>query len=140
MLPSLSRSLTGPIIIYEISAQTDNFDFSDQICPKRVFPVKNWKSEDCHWTLHIRISLGTKFQLKLIILAFWTKFAQKRIFLIQNKISKYYHWILHIWISVDTKFKLKLIILIFWTKFAQKWCFQSKTKKVNSIIEFCIFE
>ena len=27
----------------------------------------------CHWILHIRISLGSKFQLKLIILTFWTK-------------------------------------------------------------------
>ena len=30
--------------------------------------------------LHIRISLGTKFQLKLIILSFWTNFTQKRYF------------------------------------------------------------
>ena len=30
--------------------------------------------------MHIRISLGTKFQLKLRILIFWTKFAQKEFF------------------------------------------------------------
>ena len=30
---------------------------------KRVFPVKNRKSEDYHWILHILISLGTEFQL-----------------------------------------------------------------------------
>ena len=28
-----------------------------------------------HWILHIQISLTTKFQLKLTILNFWTKFA-----------------------------------------------------------------
>ena len=28
---------------YQISAQTDNFDFLDQIFPKRVFPVKKGK-------------------------------------------------------------------------------------------------
>ena len=28
----------------------------------------------------------------------------------------------------------------FWTKFAQKRCFRSKTEKLNSTIEFCIFE
>ena len=39
-----------------------------------------------------------------------------------------------------TKFQLKMIILIFWTKFAQKGYFRSKTKKVNNIIGFCIFE
>ena len=29
---------------------------------------------------------------------------------------------------------------MFWNKFTQKWYFQSKTEKVNIIIEFCIFE
>ena len=48
--------------------------------PKKVFPVENRKSEYHHGILHIWISLGTKFQLKLIILSFWTKFTQKRYF------------------------------------------------------------
>ena len=48
--------------------------------PKKVFPVKNRKSEHHHGILHIWISLDTKFQLKLIILSFWTKFTQKRYF------------------------------------------------------------
>ena len=39
----------------------DSFDFLDQICPKRVIPIKNRKIEH-HWILHIPISLGTKFQ------------------------------------------------------------------------------
>ena len=30
--------------------------------------------------------------------------------------------------------------MIFWTKFAQKGCFQSKTEKVNTSTEFCLFE
>ena len=34
----------------------------------------------CHWILHIRISLGTKFKFKQTILIFWTKFAQKYYF------------------------------------------------------------
>ena len=54
--------------------------------PKKVFPVKNRKSEHHHGILHIWISLGTKFQLKLIILSFWTKFTQKRYF--QSKIEQ----------------------------------------------------
>ena len=33
--------------------------------------------ENHHGILHIRISLGTKLQLKLTILLFWGKFAQK---------------------------------------------------------------
>ena len=58
----------------------------------------------------------------------------------KSRKSKHHHRILQIRISLATKFQLKLIILSFWTKFAQKECFQSKKKKVSSIIEFCIFE
>ena len=39
---------------------------------------------------------------------------------------------------VDTSFKLTS--LVFWTKFAQKECFWFETEKVNSVIEFYIFE
>ena len=53
--------------------------------PKKVFPVKNRKSEHHHGILHIWISLGTKFQLKLIILSFWTKFTQKRYFQLKTE-------------------------------------------------------
>ena len=53
------------------------FFFWDQICPKRVFPVENGKSEHHHLILHIRNGQGTKFQLKLTILNFWIKFTQK---------------------------------------------------------------
>ena len=42
--------------------------------------------------------------------------------------------------SLGIKFHLKLTILTIWTIFAQKKHFWSKTKKVNSIIEFWIFE
>ena len=58
----------------------------DQICPKRVFPIKNRKSGHHHWILHVRISVGTKFQLKLTILIFWTKFC------FQNFHSKTKKW------------------------------------------------
>ena len=47
---------------------------------KNIFLVKNWKSEHHHWIPHIQISLGTKFQLKLTILIFLTRFAQKGFF------------------------------------------------------------
>ena len=51
-----------------MSAYTENFDFLDQICPKRVFPVKNRRSWHHHWILRIRISLGINFHLKMAIL------------------------------------------------------------------------
>ena len=60
--------------------------------------------------------------------------------LFENGKSGHQHWILHIRISQGTEFQLKLKILRFWTKFAQKGYFLSKTEKVNTTIEFCIFE
>ena len=56
---------------------------------KIEFPVKDRKSEHHHEILHIWISPGTKLQLKLIILSFWTRFTQKSICSWkQNKQSK----------------------------------------------------
>ena len=87
-----------------------------------MFTVKNRKSEQHHWVLHSRISLSTKFHLKLIILIFGTKFAQYGWFQYKTEKNEQRHWILHIWISLGTIFHLKLTILISWTKFAQKGC------------------
>ena len=95
MLPSSSGILAEAISIYEISAWTNNFDFLNQICLERMFTVKNRKSEQHHWILLIRISLGIKFHLQ-----YWQ----------------------------------------FGPNLPKKEQFRSKTKKVNSIIEFCIFE
>ena len=67
-------------------------------------------------SLAIPISLNTKPQLKLA-----TTLVQ-------------------VLISLGTKFQVKLTIFIFWTKFAQNEHFQSKTKKLNNINEFWIFE
>ena len=64
----------------------------------------------------------------------------KRVLSIKIRKSEHHHWILHVRISVGTKFQLLLMILIFLTKSGQKGYFHSKTKKVNSIIEFWIFE
>ena len=54
------------------------FWFLDQVWPKRVLPIKNGQSEHHHWILHIRISLGTKFQLKLTILIFFWPILLKK--------------------------------------------------------------
>ena len=53
---------------------------------------------------------------------------------------EHHRWILHIRISQESKFWLKLSILIFLIKFTQKGYFWSKTKKVNTTNQFCIFE
>ena len=60
-----------------------NFSLNWQFCffgpnfPKKVLSVENRKSQLYHWIVDIRISLGTKIQLKQTILIFWTKFTQK---------------------------------------------------------------
>ena len=38
---------------------------------KKVFPVKNWKSEHHHWILHIQISFTIKFPLRLTQFMSW---------------------------------------------------------------------
>ena len=43
-------------------------------------------------------------------------------------------------ISLGTKFQLKLTILNFWAKFAQTGYLRSGAEKLNTIIEFRIFE
>ena len=67
------------------------FWFFGQDLLKKIFPIKNRKSEHRHGILHIWISLGTKFQLKLIILSFQTKFTQKRYF--QLKTEQAVQWL-----------------------------------------------
>ena len=108
-----------------------------KFAPKRVFPVKNKKSEHHHWILHVRISLGTKVQLKLIIL---DQIWGKRAFPVVNKKSEQHHRIQHIRITLRIKCHLKLTNLTFSTKFTQREHFQSQTKKVNTTIKFWIFE
>ena len=52
-------------------------DFLDKACKNRFKTEKNH-----HQILHIRNSLGTKFQLKLTILIFFDQINPKRVFTI----------------------------------------------------------
>ena len=84
--------------------------------------------------LHIRISLGTKFQLKLTILIFSTKIAQKGYF--QLKTEKGYTTIKFCIIKLVRVPSLTLNFDSL-SQIAQKGYFWSKTKKLNTNIEFC---
>ena len=109
---------------YKTSAQTDNFDFSVQICP----PKKYFRSkmEILNTTIEFYlIKLDTKVKLKLTILIFWNKLTQKG----NHKLF------LHIQIGLGTTFQLRLTILIFYAKFSQRGCFRSKTE--NSHLWVC---
>ena len=110
-----------------------NFNFKDKICPKTVFSVKWRKSEQHHWILHIQISFGTKFQLKLTILTEFfdqhTPFVTKRT---NTNIST--------WMTVELKTKMDCRDMLQW-----KFCKSKTTKnyekykrqrnKVNNLIK-----
>ena len=100
--------------------------------PKKLFPVEKWKSEHHYWFLHIWICQGTKFQLKLTVVIFWTKFTQKEYLLkIGKKWTTYEFCIFQISRHQTSASRIK---------FVPKWYFQSKTENVNSTTQFCIFK
>ena len=68
-----------------VKVTTDNLEFLQWICAKRMFPVEESKSEINSWNLHIQISLGTKFHLKLKISIFWTEMTQKGYFWLKTE-------------------------------------------------------
>ena len=84
-------------------------------------------------------SLYSRKVAETIIALRLTSFTKKGICIIKQK-----KWTTPLnsayWISLGIKFQLKPTILVFWTKFAQKGCFLSIAEKVNSSIEFAIFE
>ena len=99
--------------------------FWTKLLQKQVFSVENGRSEYHYWILHFQISRGTKFQLKLSILIFWTKFTQKQCFWSEKvNISIELCIFQLVWVpnfSLDKQFYLG-------SNFAQKWSFQSKTE------------
>ena len=103
------------------------------------------KIENYHRILHIQINLNSKFQLQRTILNFETNFQKKVYFRSKTQKNEHHYWIHHIRISLSTNFQLKLTSAILWTNFF-RICpkrgsyFQSKTDKIDTAIEFCIFE
>ena len=97
------------------------------------------KNENYHQFLHVQINIDSKFQLQQV---WFFNIFQKKVYLrSKSEKNEHHYWILHIQISLSTNFQLKLTIAIFWTKFAKKGSyFQSKTDKIDTTIEFCIFE
>ena len=70
----------------QISAPINNFYlFGRNLPEKRIFPVKNRKNERHYRILHTRISLITKFQLKLTILILMDHLCEKRYFLLKTE-------------------------------------------------------
>ena len=65
---------------------TDNFEFFGPNLPKKLFPVENRKIEH-HGILHIRISLGTEFQLTPDNFEFLNQIYPKKLFPVENRTS-----------------------------------------------------
>ena len=112
------------------SSSNWQFWFFGQNLSKMVVPVKNWKTEHHHWIPHIQISLGTKFQLRLTLMTFLTRFAQKGFFWSKTEKVNITYFLHNSTYSdrSSVKFQLKLTILSFWTKFAQKSISSQKLK------------
>ena len=117
---------------------------------KTIFSFENTRNERHHWYLHILISLRAKFQLKLTILTFF--FFLIKVYLVFFFSSKNFRSKKNInknkknttkfcILKLDcTELLLKLTLLIFWKHFIQKEYLWSKTDKMNTAIDFCIFE
>ena len=60
----------------------ENFEFLDQINPKRIFLISKGKQKKNHHRIlhlfYIRISLGSKVQPQQIIYIIWNKFAKRK--------------------------------------------------------------
>ena len=60
---------------------------------------------------------------------------------IKKRKTEHYHiHIMHIQISLGSKFQNEITILIFWIKLTQKGYSHSKTGKLNTSTDFCIFK
>ena len=91
------------------------FRIFERHIPKKAIYNQNYRKSTSHWILHVWINLGTKFQLKLTILIFWTKFFQKGYFWSKKKKSGHHHWFPHFWISLQpfTKY-LRQTLICMW--------------------------
>ena len=107
-LASLNSAYSEFDYLQIFSLNWSSWHFGPNLCRKGI---SSWKQKmwNRHWTQHIQISLGPRFQLKLIIWHFGPNLSKKAI-----SIGSL------IWIKQATKFQLKVTILIFWTKFALK--------------------
>ena len=90
---------------------------------------------------------GTKFRLKMTLLKFWIKLTQKRYFRTKNLNITIKCYIFKLIQTLKFSFNKQFGFLEriskkkFCTKFSKKRSyFQSKTDKIDTTIEFCIFE
>ena len=110
---------------YQILLLNKQFWSLGQICSKRVHLMQFRKSEHNHWVMHIQISLGIKYHLKMAILILWTEKGISG----QKWKSKRDHLILHIRIKLGAKFHFKQTIWTLGPNLCKKDIFVWKQKK-----------
>ena len=92
------------------------------------------KSEHHNRILHIQKCVGTTFQLKVILLNFWTNLTQKGYFRFKKEKKENYLQILHILISPNFSSNY----FDFLKQISQKRIFRLNTENMNNTIEFFI--
>ena len=98
---------------------------------KKVFlgPKQKKKDKQRHLILHNRISSGTKFQVELTILVFWTRLIQKGFFQSKtNKLNTTIEFCKFELVKIPD-FNLEFTILSFWNNFSQKGIIPVKNRK-----------
>ena len=114
---------------YQILAETDHFDFLDQICSKSIFSVIHKKSEYPHWILDTGISLVTKFHFKQTIFYFGAKVAQKGYFWSKTKqLNITIEFCIFKLVNLSN-FSLNTHFWFFRPNLPKKWYFQCKIEK-----------
>ena len=112
-------------------------NFWIKLTQKEYFRTK--KNENYHRILRIQINLDSKFQLQ----QFWflSIFPKRSRVPVKIRKNQHNYWVLHIQINLSTNFRLKLTVAIFRPNFPTRGSnFQSKTDKIDTTIEFWIFE
>ena len=119
-------------LVQVLYSSFSKFNMLEQSSQKSILPIENRKTEPHHRVFHIRISLNTKFQLKLTLLTFWTKFVQNRYFQ-SKKIKWKQHWILNIQISWGINFQFEQTIWVFGTNLPKKGILNQKLRKIEHL-------
>ena len=106
----------------QISLWKNNSEFLGQIYPRKIFMVQNRKIEHRHWILLIQISLGIKFQLKLLNWQFgffWPDLPKKVLCGVKEKRwpPPIFYIILHAQIILMPNFSSKWQFLFFESNF-----------------------
>ena len=78
----LSKQKLGIIKLKNSKKTCNSFDNWDQYFSKKTFLAQNRKNNHHYRTLHIRINLGTTFNLKMRVLYILNQICSKGVFLV----------------------------------------------------------